>query len=81
MTTVWLLLGAVIAAALVLALVALTRHTRASTTHVTDDDAMRHLAVLRAQRPHVDRLADRLERERASNHFRVRFERALRGQQ
>lgn len=44
------------------------------------DDAHRHLETLAAQRPHVERLADRLEHEKSNNHFRIRVERALRGQ-
>jgi hypothetical protein len=80
MSVAWIVLTGVVAALLLVSTVTLAR--RHHQHHgPAGEDALHHLEKLRAQRPHVERLADRLEHEQSSNHFRLRVERALRGQQ
>lgn len=78
MSVAWVLLVGVGAALIALSVLTLTlRHKRQG---LGRDAASGHLETLRSQRGHVERLANRLEHEQVSNHFRIRVERALRGQ-
>lgn len=81
MSVAWIVLIGVAAALLLVSTITLTRRHHQHHHGPAGEDALHHLEKLRAQRPHVERLADRLEHEQSSNHFRLRVERALRGQQ
>lgn len=80
MSVAWVVLTGVVLALLGVAGLVLIRHHTHDGAAYAHDPTVRHLEKLRAQRPHVERLADRLENEQASNHFRIRVEKALRGQ-
>lgn len=74
----WLAAGLVVTLLTLVVLTLVIRHRHHDL--MTDPAPSGHLEKLRAQSAHVERLANRMEREQANNHFRIRVEKALRGQ-